>query len=203
MSEDARDERSQALPVTIRPATMAESAGIRQIRNQAIRESLAIWTAVEQTEAEAAEWLAPAVERGTALVAVAPSSAAGAGEAAGVGANTAACLPAEASGDVVLGFAVATPWHHYEGYARTVEDSVYLSPAAQGQGLGTRLLSALVEASQAAGDRTMIAMIEAGNRASVRLHEKEGFGVVGTIPAAGEKQGRLLDLTLMSLRLTD
>lgn len=114
--------------------------------------------------------------------------------------------PGASSGQVggnVVGFAVATPWHRYEGYARTVEDSVYLAPAAQGQGLGTRLLAALIEASRLAGDRTMIAMIEAGNRASVRLHEQAGFDVVGTIPAAGEKLGRLLDLTLMSLRLTN
>lgn len=182
---------------------MADVPGIREIRNRAIRESLAIWTTVEQTEEEAADWLAPAVERGTALVAVAPSSAPGAGRAAGASADAAASVPAEASAEVVLGFAVATPWHHYEGYARTVEDSVYLSPAAQGQGLGTRLLAILIEASRAAGDRTMIAMIEAGNQASERLHEKEGFGVVGTIPAAGEKLGRLLGLTLMSLRLAD
>ena len=64
----------------------------------------------------------------------------------------------------VVGFAVAGPWHSYEGYARTVEDSIYLSPAAQGKGLGARLLAALIEASRRAGDRTMIALIEAVTR---------------------------------------
>ena len=159
----------------IRPATMADSPTIRQIRNAAVRESLAIWTSIEQDHAEAEAWLAPMVQRGTALV-------------------------AHVSGKPqdVVGFAVAGPWHSYEGYARTVEDSVYLCPAAQGKGLGARLLAALIEASRRAGDRTMIALIEAGHATSVRLHERYGFTTVGTVPQAGEKHGQILDLTLMS-----
>ena len=148
---------------------------IRRIRNAAVRESLAIWTSIEQDHAEAEAWLAPMVQRGTALV-------------------------AHVSGrpQDVVGFAVAGPWHSYEGYARTVEDSIYLCPAAQGKGLGARLLAALIEASRRAGDRTMIALIEAGHATSVRLHERYGFTTVGTVPQAGEKHGQILDLTLMS-----
>lgn len=164
--------------VTIRPATMADSPAIREIRNRAIRESLAIWTSREQDAEAARAWLAPQVERGTALAAVGADGAA-------------------------LGFAVASPWHGYEGYARTVEDSIYLVEAAQGRGIGARLLAALIEAARAAGDRTMVSQIEAGNAASIRLHERAGFAVVGTMPAAGEKHGRVLDLTLMSLVLQD
>ena len=162
----------------IRPATMADSPAIRRIRNAAVRESLAIWTSIEQDHAEAEAWLAPMVQRGTALV-------------------------AHVSGrpQDVVGFAVAGPWHSYEGYARTVEDSIYLSPAVQGKGLGARLLAALIEASRRAGDRTMIALIEAGNATSVRLHERYGFTTVGTVPQAGEKHGQILDLTLMSRSL--
>ena len=51
----------------IRPATMADSPAIRRIRNAAVRESLAIWTSIEQDHAEAEAWLAPMVQRGTAL----------------------------------------------------------------------------------------------------------------------------------------
>ena len=162
----------------IRPATMADSLAIRQIRNAAVRESLAIWTSIEQDPAQAEAWLAPMVQRGTALVAHVDGK------------------PQE-----IVGFAVAGAWRSYEGYARTVEDSIYLSPAVQGHGLGPRLLVALIEASRAAGDRTMIALIEAGNMASVHLHERYGFTIVGTIPQAGEKLGQLLDLTLMTRSL--
>ena len=162
----------------IRSATMEDSPDIRQIRNAAVRESLAIWTSIEQDPARAETWLAPMVQRGTALV-------------------------AHVSGKPhdVVGFAVAGPWHSYEGYARTVEDSIYLSPTAQGKGLGARLLAALIEASRQAGDRTMIALIEASNATSVHLHERYGFTTVGTVPQAGEKHGQILDLTLMSRSL--
>ena len=171
----AHGHAEEARTYRIRPATMADSPTIRQIRNAAVRESLAIWTSIEQNHAEAEAWLAPMVQRGTALV-------------------------AHVSGKPqdVVGFAVAGPWHSYEGYSRTVEDSIYLCPAAQGKGLGARLLAALIEASRRAGDRTMIALIEAGHATSVRLHERYGFTTVGTVPQAGEKHGQILDLTLMS-----
>ena len=175
-SEAQGDGRAEAAcTYRIRPATMADSPAIRRIRNAAVRESLAIWTSIEQDHAGAEAWLAPMVQRGTALV-------------------------AHVSGEPhdVVGFAVAGPWHSYEGYARTVEDLIYLSPAAQGKGLGARLLAALIEASRRAGDRTMIALIEAGHATSVRLHERYGFTTVGTVPQAGEKHGQILDLTLMS-----
>ena len=106
-SEAQDDGRAdEARTYRIRPATMSDSPAIRRIRNAAVRESLAIWTSIEQDHAEAEAWLAPMVQRGTALV-------------------------AHVSGrpQDVVGFAVAGPWPSYEGYARTVEDSVYLSPA--------------------------------------------------------------------------
>lgn len=153
----------------IRPATMADSPGIRAIRNAAVRDSLAIWTQHEHSITEAEDWLLPLVHRGTALVAVH-------GEGDGEG------TPTSMDDGAVIGFAVASPWHHYEGYARTVEDSIYLTPATQGRGLGGRLLAELIRASRRAGDRTMVAAIESGNTASVHLHERCGFAVIGTIP---------------------
>lgn len=177
---DPRDSRG----ALVRRAVIADSPAIRRIRNAAIRDSLAIWTEREQDPDEAVAWLEPQIARGTALVAVERDEG---GE--------------RDSGERVVGFAVASPWHPYEGYARTVEDSIYLSPTAWGRGLGTRLLTALVRACRAAGDRTMVAQIESGHAASRRLHEKAGFALVGTIPAAGQKHGRILDLTLMTRRL--
>jgi len=177
---DPRDSRG----ALVRRAVIADSPAIRRIRNAAIRDSLAIWTEREQDPDEAVAWLEPQIARGTALVAVERDEG---GERDG--------------GERVVGFAVASPWHPYEGYARTVEDSIYLSPTARGRGLGTRLLTALVRACRAAGDRTMVAQIESGHAASRRLHEKARFALVGTIPAAGQKHGRILDLTLMTRRL--
>ena len=118
---DPRDSRG----ALVRRAVIADSPAIRRIRNAAIRDSLAIWTEREQDPDEAVAWLEPQIARGTALVAVERDEG---GE--------------RDSGERVVGFAVASPWHPYEGYARTVEDSIYLSPTARGRGLGTRLLTA-------------------------------------------------------------
>lgn len=63
------------------------------------------------------------------------------------------------------------------------------------------LPEALVTASREACGRTMAAQIEAGNTASIHLHAKADIELVGTIPAAGDTHGRILDLTLMTLRL--
>ncbi|MGW3151398.1 MULTISPECIES: GNAT family N-acetyltransferase [Streptomyces] len=71
-----------------------------------------------------------------------------------------------------------------------------------GLGVGSALMTALVAAARQAGHHAMIAGIESGNTASIRLHEGCGFRHVGTMPEVGTKFGRRLDLTLMQLPLT-
>ncbi|MFF3935159.1 GNAT family N-acetyltransferase [Streptomyces phaeofaciens] len=162
--------------VVVRPAGSEDAADVLAIRNHAIEHSTALWTQTPQTPAEGAVWLAAHLERGSAFV-------------------------AEAEGEVV-GFAVYGPWRDYDGYRHTVENSVYVREGRHGLGVGTALMAALVAGAREAGLHVMIAGIEAGNAASVRLHERFGFQHVGTIPEAGTKFGRWLDLTLMSLRLS-
>jgi len=47
----------------------------------------------------------------------------------------------------------------------------------------------------------MVAAIESGNAASIRLHERVGFVTTGQMPQVGTKFGRWLDLTFMQLTL--
>ncbi len=47
----------------------------------------------------------------------------------------------------------------------------------------------------------MVAAIESGNQASIRLHERQGFVTTGQMPQVGVKFGRWLDLTFMQLCL--
>jgi phosphinothricin acetyltransferase len=63
-------------------------------------------------------------------------------------------------------------------------------------------MTTLIASAREAGHRVMIADIEAGNTASIRLHERFGFQHVGTVREAGIKFGRWLDLTIMRLPLT-
>jgi phosphinothricin acetyltransferase len=110
-------------------------------------------------------------------------------------------LVAEAKGEMesgILGYAYAGPYRARPAYRFTVEDSVYISPDAQRQGLGRLLLDRLIVESEARGYRQMIAVIgDSAQHASIALHTALGFRIIGTFEAVGWKFGRWLDSVLM------
>jgi len=85
---------------------------------------------------------------------------------------------AERGGEAV-GWAALSPVSARRVYAGVGEVSVYLAAGVRGQGVGERLLGALIEASEGAGFWTLQAGIFPENAASVALHRKCGFRVVG------------------------
>ncbi|MNQ95519.1 N-acyltransferase YncA [compost metagenome] len=101
----------------------------------------------------------------------------------------------------VLGYASYGTWRSIEGFRHTVEHSVYVRGDQRGQGLGPALMQALIERARQAGLHVMVAAIESGNAASIRLHERLGFVTTGQMPQVGRKFGRWLDLTFMQLML--
>lgn len=110
-------------------------------------------------------------------------------------------LAAELGGQVV-GYAYAGTYRPRPAYRFTVEDSVYVSPEAQGRGLGRALLSAIIEHATAAGCRQMVAVVgDSANHGSIALHEKLGFRRVGTLSNVGFKFGRWLDTVLLQRSL--
>jgi phosphinothricin acetyltransferase len=105
-------------------------------------------------------------------------------------------LVAEADGEVV-GYAYATQFRDRPAYRTTCENSIYIHPGHVGQGVGTRLLDALIEAATGAGFRQMIAVIGGAEPASVALHSKAGFVEAGRMRSVGRKHGRWLDTLYM------
>jgi len=104
--------------------------------------------------------------------------------------------------DVIVGYAYAGPYRPRPAYRFTVENSVYLDPAAQGQRIGTRLMQELIAACEARGYRQMIAVIgDSANLASVGVHTRTGFEMTGTLKNVGFKFGRWLDTVLMQRSL--
>ena len=102
----------------------------------------------------------------------------------------------------VVGFAYAGPYRPRPAYRYTVEDSIYLHPEATGRGIGTLLLTEVVERCESLGLRQMIAVIgDSDNVGSIRTHAKCGFDPVGTFRAVGWKHGRWLDTVLMQRNL--
>jgi len=102
----------------------------------------------------------------------------------------------------VAGYAYANAYRARAAYRDTLEDSVYLRPDLTGQGIGGRLLQAVIDESAARGFRQMIAVVgDSGNLPSVRLHQRLGFQLIGTLRSVGFKHGRWLDTVLLQRAL--
>ena len=102
----------------------------------------------------------------------------------------------------IIGYAYAGPYRARPAYKWAVEDSIYVAPQFHRRGIGSLLLSSVIEESKALGFRQMIAVIgDSAQTASIRLHERAGFTLIGTLRSVGFKHGRWLDTVLMQRAL--
>ncbi|MCQ9368204.1 GNAT family N-acetyltransferase [Brevibacterium sp. 50QC2O2] len=88
-------------------------------------------------------------------------------------------LVAVEEADGVLGWCAVSPTSSRAVYSGVVEHSVYVSPSAQGRGVGRELLHALLETTSAAGIWTVQGSVFPENTASLALHRSMGFRAVG------------------------
>ena len=110
-------------------------------------------------------------------------------------------LVAERDG-IILGYAYAGAYRTRPAYRSTVEDSIYIAPSAQGQGVGRALLAALIRECEARDFRLMVAVIgDEDSRGSIGLHRSLGFEPVGILKGIGYKHGRWLSTVLMQRSL--
>ena len=161
----------------LRNATLADIPAIQQLYALEVREGVATYEYDAPDQAEMAQRMRELLEKGFPY------------------------LVAELAG-VFAGYAYASSYRSRIGYRWTVEDTVYVTPAAQGKGIGSALLARLMQDCEALGFRQMVAVIgEPGNGASVALHEKLGFATIGIFPGLGRKHGRWLDTVQMQCAL--
>jgi L-amino acid N-acyltransferase YncA len=166
-----------AQPLTLRPSTDADLPAVQAIYAQAVLEG----TGTFETEVPTVEEMGR--RRAEVLGRFLP------------------WLVAERDG-IVLGYAYANYFRPRLAYRFCVEDSIYLSPAAQGQGVGRLLLAELIARCEAAGARQMLAVIgDAHNAGSIGVHRALGFEHTGVLKSAGWKFGRWLDVVLMQRTL--
>ena len=100
----------------------------------------------------------------------------------------------------VLGWAALAPYSDRSCYRGVAENSIYVGRSARGRGVGRALLERLCEEADAAQIWTMQAGILAANEASIALHEKCGFRLVGVREKLARKRGRWSDVVLMERR---
>jgi L-amino acid N-acyltransferase YncA len=103
--------------------------------------------------------------------------------------HLAACRLVAVEGGDVLGWAALIPVSDRCVYAGVAEESVYVAATARGKGVGKALLAGLIAASEAEGIWTLQAGIFPENAASVALHERLGFRVVGRRERLGRMAG--------------
>jgi phosphinothricin acetyltransferase len=108
---------------------------------------------------------------------------------------------AERDGEI-LGYGYAGPYRTRPAYRFTAENSVYIRHDLARQGIGRRLLAALIAACESQGLRQLVAVIgDSANHASIELHRAAGFAMIGTIRGSGYKSGRWVDTVLMQKAL--
>ena len=161
----------------IRDAVEADAATIAAIWNPYIRDTAVTFNAAEKSPADVAAMIRDRQSAGHAFIV------------------------AERDGSVV-GFATYAQFRGGVGYARTMEHTILLSPAAQGGGLGRALLTAIESRARAAGAISLFAGVSAENPAGRAFHARMGYAQVAILQRVGFKFGRAMDLVLMQKFLT-
>lgn len=157
----------------LRAATEADAAAVAAIWNPVIRETLFTFNSVEKTPEALAAQIHSCAREGRPFIV------------------------AERDPGTIGGFATYGQFRSGVGYARTMEHTVMLAPAARGHGVGRRLMAALEEVAGCAGVHSLIAGISAENPAAVAFHAALGFAHIARLPEVGFKWNRWLDLILM------
>jgi L-amino acid N-acyltransferase YncA len=109
-------------------------------------------------------------------------------------------VAADAATGRLLGWVAASPVSSRCVYSGVIEHSVYVDPACHGRGIGAALLGALVASAEDAGIWTVQSGVFPENTASLRLHERAGFRVVGTRERLACHHGQWRDVLLIERR---
>ena len=156
---------------TVRIASVADAAAIARIYNQGIEERIATFETEPRTVAQLAAQIAEQGRRYPTVV-------------------------IERDGQVVAWAAV----HPYRGrpcYAGVGEHSVYVERGARGSGAGRMALESLFRACAERGFWKLVSRIFPENRASLALHERAGFRVVGVYHRHGKLDGAWRDCVIV------
>jgi L-amino acid N-acyltransferase YncA len=160
-----------ARSITSRLASVADARAIAEIYNEGIADRIATFETEPRTVAEMAALLAGKADRYPTIVA----------ERAGL----------------IVGWASAGPYRSRAAYAGVAEHSVYVARAARGCGVGRVALNALCRLYAERGFWKLVSRIFPENTASLGLHERCGFRVVGVYRRHGKLDGEWRDCVIV------
>jgi L-amino acid N-acyltransferase YncA len=157
--------------IRTRLATPADAAAITEIYNEGIADRVATFETEPRTPAQIAQQLADKGDRFPTVV-------------------------VERDGQVVA-YAGAGAYRSRPAYAGVAEHSVYVARAARGTGAGRVALDAMCLAYAERGFWKIVSRIFPENTASLRLHERCGFRVVGVYQRHGKLDGEWRDCVIV------
>ena len=96
----------------------------------------------------------------------------------------------------LMGYAYGDQFRSREAYDWSVETTIYVRESAHGLGIGSALYISLLEILKIQGYVSAVGVIALPNHKSVKLHERMGFRLDGTLPSAGYKDGKWYDVGL-------
>lgn len=162
-----------AMPnVIIRPTIEVDLPAILEIYNDAVVNTTAIWNDHLSDLQGRHDWWQQRVEAGFPV------------------------LSAQLD-EACVGYATYGHFRPNDGYKHSRELSVYVAASARGQGIASQLMQALEDHARTHDVHVLVGGIEAGNEASIALHEKHGFEQAAYLKQVGRKFDRWLDLVLM------
>ena len=154
-----------------RLAVAADAEAIARIYNQGIAERIATFETEPRTSGQIAAQLADKGDHFPTVV-------------------------VERDGQVVA-WAGASAYRSRGAYAGVAEHSVYVDRAARGTGAGRAALEALFRAYEERGFWKLVSRIFPENTASIALHERAGFRIVGTYRRHGKLEGQWRDCVIV------
>lgn len=167
----------EVVAMRIRPASQEDIPAILEIYNEAVMTTTATYDYEPQTLEQRQAWLKEHEVDGYPVIV------------------------AELERHGVVAWGSLSRFHPKTGYRFTVENTLYVGSAHRGKGIGRRLLQKLVEAAAERNMRVVVALIDAENGSSIRLHESMGFEKVALLKEVGFKFDRWLDVVYMQLIL--
>lgn len=157
--------------IETRVATAADAPAIASIYNQGIEDRIATFETEPRTAEQIAKQLAEKGDRFPTVV-------------------------AERHGEVIA-WASAGPYRSRPAYAGVAEHSVYVARSARGKGAGRVVLEALCQTYARRGFWKLVSRIFPENTASLTLHQRCGFRVVGVYERHGKLEGAWRDCVIV------
>jgi phosphinothricin acetyltransferase len=160
------------MSIIIRKAGFDDLPGILDIHNEILLNTTAIWEEKPEELSQRKAWMNARFEKDFPV------------------------LVAEDSG-IIAAFASYGTWREHCGYFKTVEHTVHVHFNYRRHGLGSKLVSELIDIAKDQGRHVVLGGMSGDNEGSIAFHKRLGFRECGRMKEVGFKFGRKLDLVFM------